>query len=381
MKMRKKSTKTGTGILAAVMLALSWIWSAAFPVLAAAGNVYTCTVHPCYSHPVTGEIEDPGGEGSYATGQGMVDGVVYATGILELTDGGEYYLTVRFSLMDQTSGHSFWVQNVGDTGWAAPAIGVTGNGTDANGTTADICMQVPSENCVVRCSMYVEPMGRDVIFYLYPSDYTAGNSTDMNATMVSEASGSSAAAAAGGSGSAGVGSGVNSGAAGAGSGTNSGAADTGSGTNSGAADTGNGTNSAAAADTGNGTGSSAGSDAGQSGSPLQNSSGSSSSGSSDMESGDSSTEAPALSSSIDEAAQPTTSTDTELNDAQGLSLSTGADASEEAEETGSSGGSGVFAMGAAVTVSGLVLMGTAAVIVYFFRKNWKRWGGGYDDDE
>ena len=87
------------------------------------------------------------------------------------------------------------------------------------------------------------------------------------------------------------------------------------------------------------------------------------------------------SSSIDKAAQPTPSTDTELNDAQGLSLSTGADASEEAEETGSSGGGSAFAIGAAATVSGLILMGTAAVIVYFFRKNWKRWGGGYDDDE
>ena len=110
----------------------------------------------------------------------MVDGAVYTTGILELTDSGEYYLTIRMSLMDYTSNHSFWVQNVGDSNWSSPAIGVTGNGTDDNGTTADICMQVPSENCVVRGSMYVEPMGRDVIFYLYPSDYTAGNNTNMN---------------------------------------------------------------------------------------------------------------------------------------------------------------------------------------------------------
>ena len=35
----------------------------------------------------------------------------------------------------------------------------------------------------------------------------------------------------------------------------------------------------------------------------------------------------------------------------------------------------------AVTISGLILMGAAALIVYFFRKNWRRWGGGYDDDE
>ena len=334
-KVMKTITKKCAGFLAAVMVILAGVWTAAVPAEAASGNVYTCAVHPCYVHPVTGVIEDSGGEASYATGQGMVDGVVYPTGILELTDSGEYYLTVRFSLMDQTSGHSFWVQNVGDSGWSAPAAGVTGSGTDGNGTTADICIQVPSENCVVRVSMYVDPMGRDVIFYLYPSDYTAGNSTDMNATIVTASSGSGEAAA---------------------------------------GSTASESGSAGAASAGSGI-------SGLPGASVQSGQGSSASGSSDTETGDSSTEAPALSSSIDKAAQPTASTDTELNDAQGLSLSTGADASEEAEETGSSGGSSAFAIGAAVTVSGLILMGTAAVIVYFFRKNWKRWGGGYDDDE
>ena len=334
-KRMKTITKKCAGFLAAVMVILAGVWTAAVPAEAASGNVYTCAVHPCYVHPVTGVIEDSGGEASYATGQGMVDGVVYPTGILELTDSGEYYLTVRFSLMDQTSGHSFWVQNVGDSGWSAPAAGVTGSGTDGNGTTADICIQVPSENCVVRVSMYVNPMGRDVIFYLYPSDYTAGNSTDMNATIVTASSGSGEATA---------------------------------------DSTASGSGSAGAASAGSGI-------FGLPGASVQSGQGSSVSGSSDTEAGDSSTEAPALSSSIDKAAQPAASTDTELNDAQGLSLSTGADASEEAEETGSSGGSSAFAIGAAVTVSGLILMGTAAVIVYFFRKNWKRCGGGYDDDE
>ena len=62
---------------------------------AASGTVYTCSVTPSYSNPVTGEIEDAGGEAGYATGQGMVQSVVYSTGILEVTDSGEYYLTVR----------------------------------------------------------------------------------------------------------------------------------------------------------------------------------------------------------------------------------------------------------------------------------------------
>lgn len=343
MKIVRKVKKALAGLLAVFVLTLLGTGTGAAEVQAASGNVYTCVIHPCYAHPVTGVIEDSGGEASYATGQGMVDGAVYTTGILELTDSGEYYLTIRLSLMDYTSNHSFWVQNVGDSGWSSPAIGVTGTGTDKNGVTSDVCMQVPSENCVVRGSMYVEPMGRDVVFYLYPSDYTAGNNTDMNATIVTAASGSGSTNTSG-SGS-------------------SGTASSGSGSTG---------NSSAGS-------SSTGSSSLSSGTSLQ--SGTSISASDSDETTDES-EAPTLSSSIDEAAAPVadTVTDTELNGAQGLSLSTAEDAAEE-ETAGTSGGSSAFAIGAAITISGLILMGVAAVIVYFFRKNWKRWGGGYDDDE
>ena len=152
----------------------------------AAGNVYTCTVNPCYAHPVTGEIEDSGGEASYETGQGMVEGALHSTGIMEVTDSGEYYLTIRMSLMDFSSNHSFYVQSNGESGWTSPVVYSTGSTTDSNGTAMDFCIQVPNESCIVRGSMYVEPMGRDVIFYCYPSDYVEGNSTDMNATMITE---------------------------------------------------------------------------------------------------------------------------------------------------------------------------------------------------
>lgn len=336
----KRMRKTIAGMLAVFVLAVMGAGTSAVPVQAASGNVYTCVIHPCYAHPVTGVIEDSGGEASYTTGQGMVDGAIYTTGILELTDSGEYYLTIRMSLMDYTSNHSFWVQNVGDSGWSSPAIGVTGNGTDSNGTTADICMQVPSENCVVRGSMYVEPMGRDVIFYLYPSDYTAGNNTDMTATMVTSASGSGSTS------------------------TNSGSSST------------SGSSSNASGSGSTGSGSSL-----QSSSSLTASEASESTDTAEDTTTDSTI--PELSSSITEAAQPEaeTSTDNTLSDAQGLSLSTAADTDSEEEASAGSGGNSAFAVGTAVTVSGLILMGTAALIVYFFRKNWKRWGGGYDDDE
>ena len=330
-------------------LALAITLMAGFPAVnayAASGSVYTCTVNRCYAHPVTGVIEDSGGEASYATGQGMVEGCVYSSGILEVTDSGEYYLTIRMSLMDYTSGHTFQVQNVGDSGWSTPSeIGVTGNGSDSNGSTADVCMRVPSENCVVRGSMYVEPMGRDVVFYVYPSDYKSGNSTDMNATMVTAASDSTAAQS---------------------------------------SSDGSSSTEAASSESGS-TGSSTGTGA----SSLT--SGSLSSGNASLQSGslESNTDTSSdnsqktLQSSITEAAKPNSSTsDTEsstLNSAEGLSLSTAGESASD-EESGNSG-SHIFQVSLAVVICGLILIGAVAGIVYLFRRNWSRWGGAEDDDE
>ena len=170
MKLAKIKNRIKSVVMAS---ALGLALLAGFPAVeaqAATGSVYTCTINRCYAHPVTGVVEDSGGAGSYATGQGMVEGCVYPTGILEVADDGNYYLTIRLSLMDYTSGHDFQVQNVGDSGWSSTGYAQTGTGSDSNGTTADVVIQVPSENCIVRGTMYVEPMGRNVVFYLYPSN-------------------------------------------------------------------------------------------------------------------------------------------------------------------------------------------------------------------
>lgn len=66
---------------------------------------------------------------------------------------------------DYSSKQSFGVQSINASGWNAVTATVTGNGSNSSGKTADMRIQVPSEICIVRCSMYVEPMGRNVIFY------------------------------------------------------------------------------------------------------------------------------------------------------------------------------------------------------------------------
>ena len=338
-------------ILSAIMTCvLAITLMAGFPAVkayAASGTVYSCAINRCYAHPVTGVIEDSGGESSYATGQGMVEGCVYSNGILEVTDDGAYYLTIRMSLMDYTSGHSFQVQNVGDSGWSTPSeIGITGNGSDSNGTTADVCMRVPSENCVVRGSMYVEPMGRDVIFYLYPSNFSEGNSTDMKATMVT---GSSAS------------------------------------TDEETQASEEGESSDAEVSSGSSSSSSGGGN-----SSLKSSSKDNEEKDTDnKEKDNNSEEGKKLESSITVTATPeaqeTPSTDSStLDSASGLSLSTATDVEDTEENAGNNtenSSNRIFQIALAVVISGLILIGVTAAVVYFFRKNWRRWGGAEDDDE
>lgn len=339
--MRKKQNDRITTYLSIILLLSLFLFSGK-SVQAASGSIYTCKMNPSYSHPVTGQVEDAGGSSSSTTGQGMVEGAIGSKGILEVTDSGEYYLTFQLGLMDYSSKQSFGVQNVNDSGWNTVSATVTGNGSDSSGKTADMRIRVPSESCIVRCSMYVEPMGRNVIFYFYPSDYTAGNSTNMKAGIVTQNSTSS-------------------------SGTDTqgnDAAVSSSSTSSGT--TGNQDNNAAAQNQSETVTSNAGT---SNGAGLSGTGSSDSSNSSGLNS-DSSLQNNGTGSS--------SSTEDSLKDTQGLSLSTASDTDTSEKDSSSTTGiiEIILAVCAGVTISGMILLFTGAYIVYIFRKNWKRWGAG-----
>ena len=319
----------------------------------AAGTVYTCKINPSYAHPVTGEIEDAGGSSSTATGQGMVEGALGSSGILEVTDSGEYYLTIRMGLMDYSSGHSFRTQEVGASGWSSVEAAQTGSGSDDSGTTADLRIPVPSESFIVRCSMYVEPMGRDVIFYFYPSDYTMGNSAGMNAEIVTETSASSANASSGGTSSEKTEASQN------GSGSEGKAADS----QNSDADTGD---QAADGQEGSAAGGSGGS--GQTGTSVSQADGQTGVAASQVAGG--------TAAATDTTGVDTASTDS-LDTAQGLSLSTASGMTEPAALDSASAGpfTWVLVLTVSITLSGAILLMLTAYIVYLFRKNWRRWGG------
>lgn len=306
----------------------------------------------------------------------MVESAVYSQGLMEVTDSGNYYLTLRLSLLDYTSGHTFAVQNVGDSGWMDTSTAVTANGSDGNGSTADVCMQVPSENCIVRITMYVTPMGRNTVFYVYPTNYSEGNSVGMNPYFVTE-------------------SGANmdtssrnkdvSGYAGNSDGTsqnyvNNGNSYDGSSYNNSTAGSSQGQtmqqNTA-----GNGT---------QTGTSQANvSETDTNQKETDQSTKDEDSEnqsAQEQKTGTEEVTSQTSAdsdSDAELNNAQGLSLSTAVGSSSSVSEktTGEISINPYFMLGLTIVISGLILILAATLVVWYFRKNWRRWGGEDDYDE
>lgn len=143
-------------------------------VISMLSNVFAYTQEigkatPYYAHPVTGAIEDPGN--NPGIGQGMTENVLSPQALLETTDDGRMFLSVRYNLANYIKNETFAVQNYGDEDFYSVAAEVTGQTEE----TRDYRFEIPSKNIVVRATFFVGPMGRDVIFYYTISDFVEGN--------------------------------------------------------------------------------------------------------------------------------------------------------------------------------------------------------------
>ena len=148
------------------------------PVLAASPGIYTATATSHYKHPTTGVIEDSGGEGSYVLGQSMTDSALNKAALVEVDSSGATWITIRLNLMDNIQSPAFQVDG--------SSVSATLMQEDYTNNTADYRMRVNSENSIIRCNMYVIPMGRDVIFYITVGNLQSGSGDFITSVKVEE---------------------------------------------------------------------------------------------------------------------------------------------------------------------------------------------------
>ena len=171
--MTNTATKLKRALCSMVVMLALMAGITSIPALAASNGIYTATATSHYKHPTTGVIEDSGGEGSYVLGQSMTESALNKAALVEVDPQGNTYVTVRLNLMDNIQNPQFQVD--GSRNGNFSAVSATVMQEDFTENTTDFRMQVPDENAIIRCNMYVIPMGRDVIFYITVGDLKSGS--------------------------------------------------------------------------------------------------------------------------------------------------------------------------------------------------------------
>lgn len=177
MKHTAKALRMLCSVVVMLVLAAS---ITAIPAYAASNGIYLATATPHYRHPTTGVIEDAGGDGSAVLGQSMTESALYRQALVEVDPHGTTYVTVRLKLMDNIQNPQFQVDG--------SAVSASLMQEDYTENTADYRMRVGSENSVIRCNMYVVPMGREVIFYITVSALQSGSGDFITSVTVEKTS-------------------------------------------------------------------------------------------------------------------------------------------------------------------------------------------------
>ena len=97
----------------------------------------------------------------------MTESALYNKALAEVDNKGTTYITVRLKLMDNIENPEFEVDG--------KSVSASLMQEDYTENTADYRMKVPSEKSIIKCSMYVVPMGRQVKFFITVSDLTSGS--------------------------------------------------------------------------------------------------------------------------------------------------------------------------------------------------------------
>ena len=181
--MKRITKMIGAAILAAAILIM--------PVKAAdlEPGCYSVTVVPTYQNPDTGEMEDLGQNPE--VGQMMVEAQVQSQGVIEVHEDGTIYLTTRWNLAEPTIYAGFKTSSDGSQHFVTRNFEVTkqeniGNydfaGENFDAVATDFRFALGSLNDTIRCSNYVEAMGRECVWYCYLTDLREGVEGSWNVT-------------------------------------------------------------------------------------------------------------------------------------------------------------------------------------------------------
>lgn len=126
-------------------------------------GVYTASMVTSYYNPDTGNVDD-GGTANAALGEGMCRSATDKTALVEVDGDGNIWVTVRLLLQSNCSNVAFYTRSGYDS-YSQVSYDIIAE--DAANDSIDYRFPVTEAGQKLKCTMYVSPMGRDVLWYLY----------------------------------------------------------------------------------------------------------------------------------------------------------------------------------------------------------------------
>ncbi|WP_317854447.1 heme-binding Shp domain-containing protein [Chakrabartyella piscis] len=155
-----------------LVLALVACLSMAVPTFAMDNGAFYAYVITDYYNPDTGNIDD-GGTANAALGEGMCRSATDTRGLVEKI-GDEYFVTIRLLLQSNTKEVSFYTHAGYDQYQPVNYTIMTENAME---DSVDYRFQVADPFAPIKATMYVTPMGRDVLWYIYLDESTLSSDT------------------------------------------------------------------------------------------------------------------------------------------------------------------------------------------------------------
>ena len=136
-------------------------------------GVYTAGMVTSYYNLDTGNVDD-GGTANAALGEGMCRSATDKTALVEVDGDGNIWVTVRLLLQSNCSNVAFYTRSGYDS-YSQVSYDIIAE--DAANDSIDYRFPVTEAGQKLKCTMYVSPMGRDVLWYLYvdTSTLTSGS--------------------------------------------------------------------------------------------------------------------------------------------------------------------------------------------------------------
>ncbi|WP_124060934.1 heme-binding Shp domain-containing protein [Gordonibacter sp. Marseille-P4307] len=168
------------GCALAVALALADRVGLAYAEVSA---VYTATTNPSYSNPDTGAIEDAGGSAQSALGTSMAQSITGQQAYVEKDVDGSVFVTLRMAQAAEVGAVSIAsdADHDGTFDAAQPAQVMR---TDAAENKVDVRARIAGERATLRVNMYVNAMGREVVYFVTLGNLQEGNAAGFVETVV-----------------------------------------------------------------------------------------------------------------------------------------------------------------------------------------------------